>query len=157
MRDQYERELVKSQMEKKRMQNQYHLEQIHTYEGNGGAANDDDAYRGEQMQPVPPPPQSSPPYHHAPQLQLSSESVIRQDQHAEMLIDEANENAVENEARDNMQSSNQTNFGGHQNSLHVNQQEAYISHGRSVDVRKMKLKILLPHSKVRTRSIGNRS
>ena len=91
MRDQYERELVKSQIEKKRMQHQYHLEQVQTYQGNSGAASDDDAYRGEQMQPVPPPPQSSRPYHHAPQL--SSESMIRQDQHAEMLIDEANQNA----------------------------------------------------------------
>ena len=40
----------------------------------------------------------------------------------------------ENEARDNMQSSNQTNFGGHQNSFHVNQQEAYHPHTDEVSM-----------------------
>ena len=51
-----------------------------------------------------------------------------------MLINEANQNAVENEARDNMQSSNQTNFGGNQNSLHINQQEAYHPHTDEVSM-----------------------
>ena len=107
MRDQYERELVKSQIEK-RMQHQYHLEQVQTYQGiverpattTHIEENDAACATATAVEPS---------YHHAPQLSSESDRARSARWNA---YRRGKSNVVENEARDNMQSSNQTNFGG---------------------------------------------